>query len=121
MAMWLYQMSKEKELSEGGYKWTPTKYRKEVRECHYLEWKTRRVRTNKSGAKPKAGDTIIYWFVKRGNIDAGLYGVAIIFEDNQNERTISHLPVFPSNYIKKHPIYNNEISQIVKDIQNNMP
>jgi len=44
MAMWLYQMSKEKELSEDGYKWTPAKYRKEVWEGHYLKWETRKIR-----------------------------------------------------------------------------
>jgi len=121
MAMWLYQMSKEKELSEDGYKWTPAKYRKEVWEGHYLEWETRKIRTIKSGAKPKAGDTIIYWFVKRGTADPGLYGVGIIFEYDQNERTITHLPIFPSDYIKKHPAYDDEITRIVKEIQNNMP
>ncbi len=121
MAMWLYQMSKEKELSEDGYKWTPEKYRKEVWEGHYLEWQTRKIRAIKSIAKPKVGDTIIYWFVKRETVDAGLYGVGIIFEYNKNERTISHLPVFPSNYLKRHPVYNDAIAGIVKEIQNNMP
>lgn len=123
MAMWLYQMSKEKELAEDGYKynWTPAKYRKSVRKGRCLQWKTRKIRAAKSGAKPKAGDTVVYWFVKRGTANAGLYGVGIIFEYDQNREAINHLPIFPSDYIKKHPVYDDEIKSIIKKIQNNMP
>lgn len=119
MAMWLYQMSAKKKLSKGGYKWTPAKYRKQVREGHYLEWKTRRIRSIKSGASPQAGDIIIYWFVKSGTENPGLYGWGIVFE--QNEGTICHLPVFPSDHLKMRPVYNDKIAKTVKKIQRNMP
>jgi hypothetical protein len=119
MALWLYQMSAKKKLSKSGYKWTPAKHRKQVWEGYYLEWETRQIRSIKPGVTPQAGDTIVYWFVKSGTENPGLYGWGIVFE--QNEGTICHLPVFPSDHLKMRPVYNDKIAKIVKEIQSKMP
>jgi len=120
MAMWLYQLSAEKEFEDGS-KWTPEVHREEVWEGQYLEWDTRQIRSLRSGTKPTAGDTVIYWFVKRGIDEPGLYDSGIIFEYNQDEETIKHLPIFPSAYLKMHPIYDDDMIELVKGIQNRMP
>ena len=48
-------------------------FRRYVRDGKYLEWKTRNIISE--AEEPKAGDTIIYWFVKSGTDEPGLYGL----------------------------------------------
>lgn len=122
MTVWLYQMNVDRVL-EYGDKYKLEDFRRYVRDGKYLRWKTRNIISETE--EPKAGDTIIYWFVKSGTDEPGLYGLGIIFkcyekdDDPPYNKWILHLPVFPSERLKNHPIYDTEIEKIVNEIRGN--
>jgi hypothetical protein len=122
MTVWLYQMNAERPLENGSF-YTPDNYREDIEEGDYLEWLTREIRPRE--IEPKAGDTIIYWFVAAGTDDPGLYGLGVIFDCyncpqyNTEYNCIYHLPVFPSEILSDDPIYDDEVQEIVDEIRGN--
>ncbi|NJN96154.1 MAG: hypothetical protein HC875_19620 [Anaerolineales bacterium] len=122
MTVWLYQMNAERPLQDGSF-YTPDDFREDVESEEYLEWLTREIRPKEMD--PKAGDTILYWFVVSGTNQPGLYGLGVIFDCyeclkyNTEYNCIYHLPVFPSEILSDTPIYDDEIQEIVDEIRGN--
>ena len=122
MTTWLYQMNPAKIFADGGT-YTIADFQNDLATPTLFYWRTRNIIPKTQ--KPKAGDTILYWFVAAGTENPGLYGLGVIFgfgkreeEGAKHKEWISHLPVYPSKQLRKNPLYNAEIKKLINKVRN---
>src|SRR5687768_15527340 len=106
LTSWLYQMSARD--------WPPERYREEVWERQITQWPTGRVAGR---SKPREGDLIVTWYAKTGSEDPGLYGWGVIVRFVTEFDQIRWQPVFPSDFLKLTPIYDEAIGRVITGIR----
>jgi hypothetical protein len=109
-AVWLYQMSANI--------WKETQYRLQVWEAIPVYWPAKQI---KGEQRPAPGDRILCWYAKAGATSPGLcgWGVVLSFDDESNE--IAWRPVFPSDLMKMHPLFDTSIAARVDSIRGKVP
>lgn len=110
MGAWLYQMS--------AADWAPERYREEVWEGHVTRWPARKVSGDE---EPVEGDLFLAWYAKTGCDDPGLYGWGIIARGVNEYGYLSWQPVFPSDYLKMHPLFDEEVDRVISAIRGPVP
>ena len=111
MTMWLYQMATTTGFS-------PEIYRDEVWEDKIVRWGTHSIQGTKQ--RPEVGDTIVFWFAKTRNKEPGLYGWGVVVEARDRSARIGFRTVHPSDYMKMHPIYGEEVEKLIHHILGRM-
>lgn len=123
---WLYQMS-------AGKTWNPGDYCQEVNEGKPVTWEVRdRVYYRQQGTISR-GDTIVFFFCKTGKDGKafkrpGIYGWGTVTRIThyttasgiQKEDTITFEVNPPSDHLKKHVLWDQDIEQLVNDIRGGM-
>lgn len=113
MGVWLYQISP---MNEDWRLNNPQEYRNGVRENQQYTWDVGTIRdTSNHQSLPVKGDLMTIFFVPTGNDEPGIYGWALI--NDYADKKITFTPVFPSDYIKHHPFWDDEIENMIKDIR----
>ena len=108
MTGWLYQMSVDY--------WDLEDYRLEVWEGQNVRWRVGQIDPNcKNEIEP--GHIVYLFYVKSGNIEPGIYGWGIILNYNEEKGIIHYRPVFPSDYLKMNPIWNDDVSLLMDNIR----
>jgi len=110
MGEWLYQMSEDF--------YTPEEYREQIWEEELVHWPTGKIVGDEI---PGAGDTMALWYTKTGARHPGICGWGVILRCLPEEEDLLWRPVFPSDYLKMDPIYNEEVSRLVDVIRGGMP
>jgi hypothetical protein len=106
MRAWLYQMS----ASE----WPPERYREEVWEGQPTRWPAGRIAGDDD---PAEGDMFFAWYAKARCDDPGLYGWGVVVRGMNEFGQLHWMPVFPSDYLKMHPLFDEELESIVAGIR----
>jgi hypothetical protein len=109
-AVWLYRMSADS--------WKEAKYRLRVWEGIPVVWPANQIR---GGQRPTAGDRMFCWYAFTGSTAPGLcgWGLVLSFDDESNE--VEWRPVFPSDLMKMHPLYDKSLAARVDTIRGKMP
>src|SRR5271157_2961526 len=113
MTGWLYQMIADKRTS--GY-WSHEQYQATVCEGKYTTYDVRKLRS-KSGKKIQPGDILVLFYAWSGDSKGGIYGWGKVAQYNEERSTIKFRPMRPSDYLKMHPILDDEIKEITKIIR----
>lgn len=94
------------------------RYRTEVWEgTTVTNWTIGESKRRPTGVQP--GEIVILFFARTGAQDPGIYGWGIItFFDGE---VINFRPASPSDYLKMNPMWDKEVSDIVKEIRGGMP
>jgi len=106
MRAWLYQMS----ASE----WPPERYREEVWEGQPTRWPAGRIAGDDD---PAEGDMFFAWYAKTRCDDPGLYGWGVVVRGMNEFGELHWMPVFPSDYLKMHPLFDEELDSLVAGIR----
>jgi hypothetical protein len=115
MAMWFYQLSQKE--------WTPEAYRLVIWEGERWRWLLRakdgKEKKIWSDARPKQGDTIVFFFAEEQCHEPGFYGWAVILLDwSEEESEIHFRPVAPSDQLKMRPWWEGKDGGEAKRIAN---
>jgi len=57
------------------------------------------------------------WYAKTGCDDPGLYGWGIVIRGVNEFDQLHWMPVFPSDYLKMHPLFDEEMDRLVSSIR----
>ena len=110
MNLWLYQMN--------AIKWPIERYRAEVWEGSDIQnWGVGEIRS--SVGLPQAGDMVIFFYVKSGQIDPGIYGWGIVLRCDEWE--MNFRLAAPSDYLKMNPLWDEDIDKTITNIRGRMP
>jgi len=108
--MWIYQIGSARK--EGGYE--RENFRSGIWEGEALTWPY----GDKKGQKPPAiGDTLVFFYAPTGEIDAGVYGWAVVMNCNKKKKTVHFIPTTPTDYLKMVPWWNEHAKKLLTEIR----
>ena len=94
--------------------WEETHYRLQVWEGNPVFWPTGQI---KGRLRPSAGDRMFCWYAKTHSTSPGLCGWGVVLSYDSNGAQIVWRPVFPSDFMKMHPLYDVTIAAKIDAIR----
>lgn len=94
--------------------WPEENYRAEIWEGTPVFWPVQKIAQS---GRPTAGDRIFCWYAKTVSKSPGICGWGVVLSYEDALHRIGWRPVFPSDVLKMFPVFDKEVSALVKSIR----
>jgi hypothetical protein len=111
MSIWLYQLSQESS-------WPPERFRHEIWEQRRWHWEHGQKRSSKN---PKPGDTLVFFYSRRGGDASGVYGWAVVEQYDEEHGILYFTPASPTDHLKMDPWCGDDVQDVMDAIRGKMP